>query len=711
VGGLCGFVAAADEREGRRGAESEMAEQGFPRRDEDITEVQLRHAPPPLLAPPPSTRPFRPPPAAAPGQQPFAPRPPATAPGPPPFDPRPTQVTQAFDPQTTQVAPPYVAPPGQPPSDPQFGPRRGSPTDPALDASWSWKATAITLVVLAVVGGASFWWFTRDVPTAIAVDGKPIANASAVLDGAEQAFADLVESDGATPAEGAGCWFAPPEDEASATLGPRIACGPVLLGVSGTTKPWVIGRAQYQLGTGGDDVTGTFQAFEAVEDLDVGELAHPDGKDVPGTSDLQPATGGLRAADGRRLLGDQEAIDGADDAFATAAEEAGASVSDDSLCFFGGTKGKADAFVADGSIWCGPVLVRGSDPSDLWATTSFSPTSGESFALATATAPTSFSLSSTTSLAPGVDLYRPDGKEVPEGLDLEVPDAAPIEDGEVQIVEQLPDDVDLTEPADGRLATPARSLRFTGLGKAEQIGAGADALVAAEGDILVVASFEATATEGGGFDQGTAVLSVDGDKSPFDRWSSVDGSGALVAPVPDDAEDVTLEVLFDGVTQEISLVTGERTPGFPAALYREKPSLGLQAQISAQAPMPVGDPATATGVASEVRLAAWIEGRGWAPDGKAYLVLTVTGWSAPPPCCEVTGAEVVGEFRLTPTGGTPTDALASDTPASTPEPVFEVPADFTSGTLEIRLLVSFERDGRTDNTAGEPVQVDIEVPA
>ena len=44
-------------------------------------------------------------------------------------------------------------------------------------------------------------------------------------------------------------------DKASAWKGPRLACGPVLLGVSGTTKPWVIGRALYSTNLNGDDAT------------------------------------------------------------------------------------------------------------------------------------------------------------------------------------------------------------------------------------------------------------------------------------------------------------------------------------------------------------------------------------------------------------------------------------------------------------------------
>jgi hypothetical protein len=574
----------------------------------------------------------------------------------------------------------------------------------------AWTGALLTLLVIAAIGAGTFLFITRDVPTKIEVDGRPITNANTILERAETAFDELAKADGATPAAGAGCWFAPPVDKASAWQGPRLACGPVLLGVSGTTKPWVIGRALYSTSLNGDDATGTFEAFESVADPDADDFVRPDGREPPDSSGLRPATGGIRTADGRRLSGDQAVIDTLDQAFAGAAKDAGASVAEGSACFFGGKRNPSDQFLTDGTVWCGPVLLPNSAPDALWARSSFTAGAGDSFALAEATSPSSFSLSSTSPLAPGTDLIRPDGKPVADSAGLRPPGAGPLEGGSVVVLPEAPADVPLEAPDDGRLNIPSRSLTLTGLARVDQLGAGAEALVPAEGENLVVAVFETAPVEDGPSDTGTAQLVIDGQASPFDGWSGLGATGAMVAAVPEDAQDVVLEVGFDGVTQQISLLTGERAEGFPPVLYREQTVVDVGANLAANAAMPVGDPASATGVVSEVRLVAWLDGKGWAAEGKAFLVVIISDWAAQPPCCEVTGAEIIPLFTFTPAGQARLDT-AVELETTQPEPTFEVPADVTTGSLDLRLLVQFQRDGGPGSAGGEPVRVPIDVPA
>jgi hypothetical protein len=568
----------------------------------------------------------------------------------------------------------------------------------------------LALVVVVAVGVGSFWYFNRDQPTVIEVDGKRITNAASVLDRAQDEFATLVEADGAAPADGAGCWFAPPATRAETFLGPRIACGPVLLGVSGTTRPWVIGRAEYSTSTNGDTATGSFVAFEATAHPDTDDLLHPDDREVPATTGLEPATAGIRASDGRRLIGDQRAIENADRSFAASADEADASVVDGSACFFGGRRNEPGQFLADGSIWCGPVLLGDSTPDAPWATTTFEVAPGDSFALADATPPPFFEVTATVPLEPGIELARPDGRSVPDASGLQLPDAAPIESGAALVVTELPGEVELSGVEDGRLVIPSRSVHFTGLGRADRVGAGPKALIPPEGENLVVATFEAAAVPGGPSELGTAVLVVDGAERPFEGWADVDGSGSLVVSVPADAEEVALQVRFDGVTQRISLATGVRAEGFPPVLYRSKPTVTMGSSLAANAAMPAGDPAGAGGTVTEVRLVGWLEGRGWAPPGKAFLVPVLADWKTTPPCCEVTGVEIVPEFVVVPTDGERKEAFDDDSP-SQPDPVFEVAADFTRGTIEMRLLVNFQYDGRPDSAQGEPTKLTIDIPA
>lgn len=222
------------------------------------------HTQPPLVPPPPSQRP------------------PAS------IAPPPSQGTPIGASPSAGSSPPAAAT-----ARPQPSPGREAAIDPEDGTGWSWRSTAITLGALLVIGVGAFWYVTRETPVAIEVDG-------------------------ARPSDGAGCWFAPPDEENPVSLGPQLACGPVLLGVSGTTKPWVLGTVSYTTSGSGDESTGTFGSLDGVGDPDTGDFARPDGRDVPATSDLEPATVGIRAEDGRRLVGDQAAIDAADEAFADA---------------------------------------------------------------------------------------------------------------------------------------------------------------------------------------------------------------------------------------------------------------------------------------------------------------------------------------------------------------------------------------------------------
>lgn len=628
-------------------------------------------------------------------------------------------ITQSPEPQ---IAPPLVPPPpSMAPPQPTGAsrvqasthapPPGAQPSVPADEGvGWSWRSTAVTLAVLLVIGAGAFWYLTRDTPVAIEVDGRPITNAETVLERGEAAFTSLAKTDGATPAADAGCWFAPPADEGIASQGPQLACGPVLLGVSGTTKPWVLGRVSYTTSASGDDSTGTFESLDGVGDPDTGDFDRPDGRGVPSTSDLKPATKGVRAADGRRLVGDQAAIDAADDAFAEAAADADASVADDSECFFGGTRNRAGQFLTEGEIWCGPVLLLDSDARDSWSMSTFSVGSGDTFALAEASPPSIDSLTTTVPLDPGLDLARPDGHKIPDATGLKPPDAEPVEDDAVMVVDDLPGEVEFDEPDDGRLIIPSRRVQLTGLAQVDKVGSGSGALVAADDHSLVMVMLDEEPIEDGPSDEGTAQLVVDSDKSPFEEWTSLDGSGTLVLSVPDDVEEVALEVLFDGVRQRISLLTGERAGGFPAALYREETRAGLGEPLNATAALPVGDPASAGGVISEARLAAWTDDLGWAPDGKAFLVLITDGWETDDPCCEVDDVEVMALFALTPDGGKPIDGVTSDS-SSQPDPFFVVPADFATGSVELRLRVTFDRDGAPGTAEGEPVGLAIKLPA
>jgi len=432
----------------------------------------------------------------------------------------------------------------------------------------------IGLLVVLVVGGTWFGWRAwRGVPVSLTVDGAPILNAEQVLAQADPMFRELARIDGATLPGGAACWFAPPPKDAVRADQPRVACGPVLLGISGDKQRWVVGTPSYSATTTGGSrgSTGTFGAFDGVEELRPALLARPDGKHPP---DGEPGLGaaGVRTVNGRIIVDAAQVVQSADRGFAAAASKSGAAVGPDSRCYLGvrdETRSGVTIAVSDGNLWCGPVLRTDSAANATWASFPLALKLGQSIVEATAGDPSISEVTSTKTLPAGMRAYRADGLRPPDGAGgLQVPDSDPVKAGTIAILDELPSTVgapapSLMVPPDGRLVTPSVTVQLTGIGRLPKVGSGTDAFVAPKGEGLAVATFQITREAGAPSGNGTATLIVDGVRIAVRDWSSVKDGGALVASVPIGSRDIVLEVLSQGRAQGISLVTGQRMPGGP----------------------------------------------------------------------------------------------------------------------------------------------------
>lgn len=563
-------------------------------------------------------------------------------------------------------------------------------------------------VVLALLLGAGVWFVwrqARGVPAELAVNGAPIANADAVLADASDALRLVVTTDGGTVPDGAGCWFAPAADDASTSAGPRVACGPVRLGIAGDDERWLVGGPQWSTGSAGDGsprATGVFDGFDGVADVPEHLLRRPDGARPP-SGEPTLGTEGLRAEDGR-VVGDvASALAQAERVFARAARTSAAAVSDDARCWAGAreaTRAGVTVLVYTGRVWCGPVLLSDSPETEFWTTVQTGLDSGDTLVEAVLREPSFDRVDDTRALEEGAVLHRPDGATAPTSAgDLEPPPGDPVEPGTVRVLGALPpdDSLDLTEPADGRLVTPAVSLRVTGLARTPTLGSGVDGIAAAPGEELVVATFAVTRPDDAPSARGTATIAAGGVRLAVADFSELADGGAIVVSVPRGARDVVLEVLFEDRTQRLSLVTGERAAGAPAVLYRERTSVGVGAPLAVEVPLPEGDPVRASGAVAEATLSAWHPDRGWADTGSAYLEVRVEDWSLDEPCCDVSGLEATADWSLE-AGGAVVPALEADAAGGGLTLLLAVPEELTTATLVLDVTAAFDGGPATART-------------
>lgn len=620
---------------------------------------------------------------------------PSTDPPPPAADP----LLAAAPPRARPVTPGPSAPPT--PEAPPADPRR-RPT--------SRRSVLVAVVVAAVLLGTVAWFGVRALlgtPVALEVDGQPIVNAEQLLDDLTPRLVGIAAEDGAPLPEDAGCWFAPPAERTGAVRslpgqGPRIACGPVRLGIAGDDQLWLVAQPSYSTG---DEVRGQVAELDEVAEVDRSTLNRPDGERPPADRpDI--GTDGVRAEDGRLITNSAAYLAAADPDFAEAARGAGASVAPSTRCYLGVlevTRAGQPIRQSTGSAWCGPVRTANAEPGATWAAVSLSLTTSQSLVAAVAADPSLNQVGESEALPPGERLWRPDGQQPDPNAekDLPPPAAEPQRAGFSDVVADLAAPVKLSTPTDGRLNTPALSLTLTGLFRG-QVGTGDKAVVAAPGEELVVARYQAQPVESVG-GASTATLVVDGVRTPFPAWSKVAEGGWLLASVPAAARAVDLEVLFDDRAQTISLLTGDRAAGAPAALYRKTSTVGVGRSARVSVALPKGDPAVVSVVVVDASLTAWTSEDRWARSGQAYLRIGLGQLQADRPCCDLRVEELTPTFTLRVPGQPP---VTADPPGpGDPAVVFVVPETLTEATLAVNADVVYDGGRATGKATSVPLRL------
>jgi hypothetical protein len=615
----------------------------------------------------------------------------------------------ATDGAPDQRARPLMLPP-RPPSNPE-PPAPSSPhTDPEppqpVDGSAAKRnLIGVAVLVVAIVGAVGFA-VLRPTPVRLTVDGEPIANAGSLLEETATPFRALVDEDDAELHPEARCYFTHLA-EGSNREAPRLACGPVALGISQGDRSWVVGTATYRRNGSGGGVTGQFDRFVSVESIEHRALRRPDGTDPPRDPELVAPTTGVRTAEGRRIADLGEVLTVADADFRGAALDGGAAVHDDSRCYAGATTSATGGHTTDGSLWCGPVALVDSGPDQRWVEAPLRVRDGSSLVVAEASPPSfgTVRAGSTAAVPAGVSLHRPDGATPPERTVVEPPDPDPQVPGHVDVLDRTPAGVEL-DGGSGRLATPSLVLDIEGSGRTTKVGTGPEALVAADGEVFVVAALVRRGQEGGPPGAGAAAVVVDGERRSVPRWSSLPDRAVLVASVPEGATSVDLEVEFEGRAQTISLLTGELGEGAPAALYR-RTTTGVARTVQVTVPLPAGEPVAATGRLTDAHLEAWRRGDGWAPPGQAFLTLAMEDWSVSRPCCDVRDVESEATWQFVLPDGTRLDPHAVAA-SGAPAPTFLVPEDTTGGVVELVVRSQFnhaDQPGEASGAASVPVEL------
>ncbi len=240
---------------------------------------------------------------------------------------------------------------------------------------------------------------------------------------------------------------------------------------------------------------------------------------------------------------------------------AGARAADDAMCFLSKRSEKAPD--TNSFVRCGPVLFSDAELSQQWMTGTLYLNRVAGTEKATATVQ---SLARNTTLSAGEHLFRPDGKR-PSSQKLELPDPPPVEAGYTEVLTtEAPVQMDDLDGA--VLVGLGYRLTVREAAIVDRIGKGPESLIPADGEQFLVASYELERISGRGSSNVRIAVDVDGVKRSLDEVRF--GKATIVVAVDEGAEDVLLEAQEDDTTQAVSVLTGERRPGYPVVLYRDQ---------------------------------------------------------------------------------------------------------------------------------------------
>ena len=407
-------------------------------------------------------------------------------------------------------------------------------------------------------------------------------------------------------------------------------------------------------------------------------------------------------AEPEQVLADgEETIDGI-------VESRNGASNDATRCYFSLPEGESS--VVDPFLRCGPVLFVDGDPDEVYLSLPFTARaeSADPVALEVAAEPES---PEPSGLDPGETLRRPDGVAPPEGAGgLEVPPPPPVEAGFFAV--QPLDGIELEDPgADAIIVSFSRSYRLSGLGQPDRFGSGDEARRPADDERFVAFQVDIDLGEGTSAELPTVEVQVGADPPrPLPEAAPAEiGTVGMIISVPDDSDAVDLVVTEVGVQQRLSLLTGEPAVQNPSVLRRDNRSQTLGASqalpFTVSAPGFISESFAVTPTIQDVDLFWFFGANGTihpADPQRAYLVVGVD-YVWPPEIDPNTGLDTPFWTLTLPDGAVIGGVNVNDDPANLVTIAFDVPADFTDGTITVGGIHTFPTNETFDFGANQLV--------
>lgn len=384
---------------------------------------------------------------------------------------------------------------------------------------------------------------------------------------------------------------------------------------------------------------------------------------------------------------------------------------DDGRCYFSLPEDETVKDVNE-HLRCGPVLFVDGDPEEPYLTFGLSLSGDGDTTLVVEDRPTE---PQPTALDAGERLSRPDGATAPEGnggLDPPEPPRAP--DDVLGAIDVGPSTVG-TPPEGAKIGALNAGYELTSLGTIDRYGRGDDARRPAEGHQLI--AFEVSSGPGE-LPSPTATPSVqvqvDGGEMR-DVGSIIGGSSPVVMSVPDDAESVDLVVTDAETEQRLSLLDGTPGDGNIRVLTRTNrtQTLGTAHSVSATASDGSGSASVTGTITVHAVFLEWFlyddPSKRPSTPRTAYLTVHVEyAWAGVEPA-DAGLTDQPFSVALADGQVLPAVNLAPD-PTSQAIIAIEVPADFTTGTLQIG-GVDQQPTGLTVDFGGNVYSTPISIPA
>ncbi len=336
----------------------------------------------------------------------------------------------------------------------------------------------------------------------------------------------------------------------------------------------------------------------------------------------------------------------------------------------------------DSAVRCGPVLFVDGDAARTYL--SFSLTSTPAGHGSVRLTPAAQPINDQPGLPPvGFTLRRPDKRTPPtdSGLAVPAPQAAP---PGTLVAADLGNNQTLPNAPDSALMVSLRGgVRLTKVGPIDRFGTGDAARSALPGQQLLAFTYTSVPGQIANMTPRAGQLGISVDAGPVRPLPAAKAAQVVVVAVPANGHaDFVLDA--DGVRQTLALPSG--TPGQANLAVLRRSTIDATLAVSQRITIKFSRPGNVTSLAGTVTVTHALLGY-WTDDGKHHasggsraLLWMDFRFQAPHQTSE-TGIDAP-LLRVTPAGGRPITAKDVD-PSNRVFAVFDVPADFTKGTVRI----------------------------